>query len=90
VTVGGRWPGEQVGFSDPEIDELLVKMAQEVEFERRYALAQEFQRLVYEKAAFLPVGWHHRIRAKRSALIDPEGVLQLNAILAVHNVYLNE
>ena len=50
----------------------------------------QFQRLIYEKAAFLPVGWHFRIRAKRSVLVDPEGVLGLNAILAVHNVYLNE
>ncbi len=90
TVVGGRWPGEGVAYSDPEIDELMVQMAEEVDLDRRFGLAEQFQRLIYEKAAFLPVGWHFRIRAKRSVLVDPEGVLGLNAILAVHNVYLNE
>ena len=87
-TLGGKWPGAEVGYNDDEMKAVLDKMPQEVDFDKRKALAEDMQRILYEKVVIVPLGWHFRLRAKRSEVIDPAKVLDIGPILTLNNVGL--
>jgi peptide/nickel transport system substrate-binding protein len=89
TTLGGQWPGADVAFKDAEISALLENLASEASFEARQALAAEMQRLVYDKVAFVPMGWHHRLRAKRTTVQDPANVLTQGQTLSLNNLSIS-
>ncbi len=80
---GGRFPG---WFISDETEKVFSQLAEETDFEKRFELGQQLQRLFYEKAAFVNVGYHYGFKAKRSSIIDPEGNLS-RGNLTLHNVW---
>ena len=85
----GTFPSKEVAFYSKETEEVFEKIARETEFKKRYALAQELQRLFYEKVATVNMGYIYRLIAKRDYVMDPEGNLALGN-LTMHNVWLNK
>ncbi len=81
---GGRFPG---WFISTETEEVFSRLAMETDFEKRFDLGRELQRLFYEKAAFINVGYHYGFKATRSSVKDPEGNLS-RGNLTLHNVWI--
>jgi peptide/nickel transport system substrate-binding protein len=79
---GGRFPG---WFISDDTEEIFSRLAEETDFEKRFELGKQLQRLFYEKAAFINVSYHYGFKAKRSSIIDPEGNLS-RGNLTLHNV----
>jgi peptide/nickel transport system substrate-binding protein len=86
--LGGRWPSDKVAFSSAETDEIFTQLALEVDFQKRFELGKKLQRLTYEKVAFVPVGWHFRLKAKKAQVRDPEGNISIGNT-TLHNVWLD-
>ncbi|MCZ6775005.1 MAG: ABC transporter substrate-binding protein [Ignavibacteria bacterium] len=82
---GGRFPG---WFTSPETEEVFTELASETDFEKRYQLGKKLQRLFYEKVAFVNVGYHYGLKAKRTSVKDPEGNIS-RGNLTLHNVWLD-
>jgi peptide/nickel transport system substrate-binding protein len=84
----GTFPSRDVAFYSKETEEVFEKLARETQFEKRLVLAQELQRLFYEKVATINLGYIYRLVVKRDTVMDPEGNLALGN-LTLHNVWLN-
>lgn len=82
---GGRFPG---WFISQETEDIFRLLASETDFEQRYELGKKLQRVFYEKAAFINVGYHYGSKAKRISVEDPQGDLA-RGNLTLHNVWLN-
>jgi len=82
---GGKFAG---WFISPETEEVFTKLAQEAEFDKRYALGEELQRLFYEKVATVNLGYFHRLRAMGSWVKDPAGNMPLGN-LTLNNIWLD-
>ena len=82
---GGRFPG---WFFSRETEDLFSRLASETDIEKRYTLGEQLQRLFYEKAAFINVGYHYGCKAKRITVKDPQGNLS-RGNLTLHNVWLD-
>jgi len=74
-------------FITPETEDVFKKLSQETDFNKRYELGEELQRLFYEKVATVNLGYFHRLRAMRTWVKDPEGNMPLGN-LTVHNMWL--
>jgi len=85
----GTFPSREVAFYSKETEDVFEKIARETEFQKRYALTQDLQRLFYEKVATINLGYVYRLIAKRDYVIDPEGNLALGN-LTLHNAWLNK
>lgn len=83
----GTFPSPEVGFSDPETDEIFAKLAAATELEERRRLGEELQRAFYEKAALVNLGYTYRLVAKSAQVHDPHGNLALGN-LTLHGVWL--
>ena len=79
---GGRFPG---WFISTETEVVFDKLSMETDFETRFGLGKELQRLFYEKVAFINVSYHYGFKAKRSSVKDPEDNLS-RGNLTLHNV----
>jgi len=75
-------------FITPETEEVFRKLREEVDFNKRYELGEELQRLFYEKVATVNLGYVHRLRAYRTWVKDPEGNIGLGN-LTLNNVWLD-
>lgn len=71
---GGRW-----GYSNPEVDELLVAGLAETDLDARADIYKEFQRLVYEDAPLAYLYYPQELIAVRSGVegIPPAGGLRV-------------
>lgn len=74
-------------FISPETEEVFRQLTVETDFEKRYELGKELQRLFYEKVATVNLGYFHRLRAMRTWAKDPGGNMPL-ANLTLNNFWL--
>lgn len=86
--LGGRWPGQDTAFSDPETDQIMKELNLVADQDERLRLGRKLQRMIYEKVIYVPVGFHFRMKAKRSDIMDPEGNIGIG-IMTLHNVWIN-
>lgn len=60
--------GDYISYKTGEADEILDKLADELDADTRTQLVQDFQRLIAEKVPVVPIETQHRIFAMNSAL----------------------
>ncbi len=85
----GTFPSKDVAFSDPAVDSVFKSLAQESDFQKRYKLGEQLQKLFYDRVATINLGYAYRLVAKRDYVMDPEGNLALGN-LTLNNVWLNK
>jgi peptide/nickel transport system substrate-binding protein len=86
---GGKWPGEKTGFpSIPETEQLFQQLSSEVDFNKRFALNEKLQEVLYKNVAVVPAGYHYRLNTRRTEVQDPEGNLAIGN-LTLYNMWLD-
>lgn len=60
------------GYCNPKIDELTVAAQSETNLEKRAAMLQEIEQILYDDAAFVPLHWqNHSYGAKKNIQVKP-------------------
>ncbi len=62
------WPGTGVGWCNPEKEELLVALGREADFEKRFAIWEELNRVAGEDTPFIKLGDTFRLSGKLADL----------------------
>jgi peptide/nickel transport system substrate-binding protein len=60
------------GYCNPKIDEMIVAVQSEIDLEKRAAMLQEVEQILYDDAAFVPYHWQNlSYGAKKNLMVKP-------------------